>query len=72
MQEPSRKLRISLASARVNASLTQQEAASLIGVSRNTIQSWESYKTAPNIDVVQKICEVYNVNINDLIFSHKN
>lgn len=62
-------MRITLAAARVNAGLSQREAAEKIGVSRTTIQSWESYKTSPDGDAILRICEAYDVSMNNLIFS---
>lgn len=57
-------MRISLAAARVNAELTQSEAAERIGVSRSTIVNWESGKTSPDARVFRKIADVYNISVN--------
>ncbi len=64
-------MKISLAAARVNAGLTQREAAEKIGVTRITIQNWESYKTSPDADAILRICEAYDISMNNLIFSTK-
>lgn len=51
--------KISLAAARVNAKLSQDEAAEKIGVTRKTLQNYELGKTIPNWETVRKIEEVY-------------
>lgn len=51
--------KISLAAARVNANLSQDEAAKKIGVSRDTLRNYESGKTVPRWETVRKIEEVY-------------
>lgn len=51
--------KISLAAARVNANLTQAEAAKLIGVSKAALQNYESGKTAPTVLLCRKIEEIY-------------
>ncbi len=52
---------ISLEAARVNAKLTQEEAAKRIGVSRQTIINWEKGKIAPRIPEMKMLCYVYNI-----------
>ena len=52
--------KISLAAARVNANLSQDEAAKKIGVSRDTLRNYESGKTVPRWETVRKIEEVYH------------
>lgn len=42
------KEKISLKSARIEAGLTQEEAAKLIDVSRDTISNWETGKSSPS------------------------
>lgn len=59
---------MTLKAARVNVGLNQQEAAKLIGVSRTTIQSWETYKTYPTIAQLPKIEKVYGIKYDDIIF----
>ena len=52
--------KISLAAARVNAGLTQKEAAEKLDVSIGTVQNWESGKTAPTVDKFIELCRLYN------------
>lgn len=59
---------ISLKAARVNAELTQEEAAKRIGVNKSTLQKWESGKCYPSTKHIPKITEVYNIGYDDIIF----
>lgn len=52
-------MRITLEAARVNARLTQAQAAKLIGVAKKTLHSWETGKTVPKSDKIPIICSVY-------------
>lgn len=65
-------LRIKLVAARVNAGYNQREMAELLGVSRSTIQSWEQYKTSPDVLQAQKLSEIYNIPLSNIIFFNEN
>lgn len=52
--------KIQLKAARVNANLSQKEAANLLNISRATLQNYESGKTVPQWDIVKKFEEIYN------------
>jgi len=58
--------KITMKAARVNAGLTLKEASQKIGVTLQTLACWESGKTSPTIKKAFKLCEVYDININDL------
>jgi len=47
--------------------LTQEKLASKIGVSRQTLSSWESNLTAPNIKEALIIAEIFKIDLNDLV-----
>lgn len=51
---------ISLKAARVNANLSQQEAAKMLGISKATLQNYEAGNTVPDILMSRKIEEAYN------------
>lgn len=51
--------KITLAAARVNAGLSQKEAAERLGVSNKTICSWEKGLSYPKADMIPNICELY-------------
>lgn len=59
---------ISLKAARVNANLTQKEAANRIGVAKDTIRNWERGKHYPPADKLEIMLNVYDVKYDDLIF----
>lgn len=59
---------ITLKAARVNAGLKQMEAARALGIGKNTLASYENYRTIPNIEQAQRIAALYGVTVNDIIF----
>lgn len=62
--------KVSLKAARVNANLTQSQAAAALNITQRTIVSWENGKTSPSINQFEKLCKIYNVPI-DNIFLNK-
>ena len=60
--------KITLKAARVNANLTQAEAAKRIGVTRDTLSNWEKGKSFPNALKLKSVEKVYMVSYNDIIF----
>ena len=62
------KLRISLKAARVNADMTQREAAERLGVCVSTLQHYEAGDTIPDWDVVKRIEEVYGLSADHIFF----
>ena len=62
--------KISLEAARVNAGLTQSEAAKQLGIAKETLGNYERGKTIPNWDTVQRISELYNFPADYILFSH--
>lgn len=61
-------MKITIKAARVNKNLSQKEAASLIGVSKDTIGAWDRGKSMPNAKYIPAIEKVYGVSYKDLIF----
>ena len=61
-------LKISLEAARVNAKLTQQEAADGVGVTIQTLINWEKGRTSPTIDKAIALSKLYGINLDNLIF----
>lgn len=55
------EFQISLAAARVNAKMTQEEVAKKIKVSRQTIINWESGKIVPGIPEIKMLADLYNI-----------
>lgn len=61
-------MRIHLNAARVNAQLTQKEAAKLLGISKTTLASYEAYCTKPSIEMAKKMSALYGLSVDNLIF----
>lgn len=59
---------ITLKAARVNAGLTQKEAAEKLGISKGTIASYEMYKTFPDMERAKQIADLYGTTIDGIIF----
>lgn len=64
--------KVSLKAARINANMTQKEAAKLLNVDKSTIASWEYGKTHPNCIKAEKISEIYGIPLDYINFSPKN
>lgn len=62
---------ITLKAARVNAGLTQKEAAKRLGISRGTLASYEMYKTKPDIEMAKRIAALYGIPVDSIIFLRK-
>ena len=53
--------------ARNEAGLTQENAAELLGVSRQTVSNWENEKSYPDIVSVIKMSDIYNISLDRLL-----
>ena len=60
--------KISMRAARINAELTQAQAAKCVGVSIKTLQMWERYETSPNAKYIDKICDAYGRSYDGIAF----
>lgn len=60
-----------LKDARNNKKLTQEQAAEVLGVSRQTISNWENNKSYPDIISVIKMSELYSVSLDHLLKEEK-
>lgn len=65
-------MRFSLKAIRVNANMTQREAAEKLGISRGTLANWEKGKQFPDAKHIAKIEKVYGVNYDRISFLPKN
>lgn len=65
-------MKITLAAARVNAGLTQKEAATRLNVSNKTISSWENGTSFPNAQQIKNICDLYVVSYDNINFLPSN
>jgi transcriptional regulator with XRE-family HTH domain len=57
---------ISIAAARVNAKLTQKELAEKLGVSNNTVCSWENGTTEIPLRYLQALANLSGLSISDI------
>lgn len=62
------KMLLSLKSARELNGLTQEQAAKKLGISTDTLGNYERGKTYPDIPILRRIEQEYNVSYNQLIF----
>lgn len=61
-------MKVTLKAARTNKGLNQEEASKLIGVSTDTLGNYEKGLTFPDIPILKRIEEVYDVEYKDIIF----
>lgn len=59
---------ITLKAARVNANLTQAEAAKALKISLASIKNYEAGRRFPNVRVIKRMEDVYGVEYKDIIF----
>lgn len=59
---------ITMKAARVNAGLTQTQAAKALEISKNTLVNYETGKTIPRADVARKMAALYGLAVSDIIF----
>ena len=64
---------ISLKAARVNAGLTQDETVDELRkmghkITKNTLISYEKYRTKPDIHMAKAMAELYHRSVDDIIF----
>lgn len=64
-------IKITLAAARVNAGLTQEEAAKKIQVTKQTILNWEKGKVTPSFANVAMLSDIYGIPIEYIFLSEE-
>lgn len=62
-------MKVSLKAMRVNAELNQKEVAKTIGISPNTLVSWENGYTLPNAMQLSKLCRLYGCKMDDVLLN---
>ena len=60
--------KISLRAARVNANLSQKQAAQELHISQKTLINYESGATIPNWEVVDNMSQLYGIPVEHLFF----
>ena len=61
-------LKMSLKAARVNAGLSQKEAAKKLNVTQKTLCNWEKSRTFPKAEQIDPICDLYCVTYEQIKF----
>lgn len=59
---------ITLKAARVNKGLRQDQAAKTLGITADTLRSYETYKSFPDVPMIKKMEKLYGMSYDDLIF----
>ena len=65
------KIQITLAAARVNAGLTQEEVARTMKVSKNTLVNWEKGTSEPTISQGRELSKLYNMPLDNIFLPYK-
>ena len=55
---------------RKDSKLSQEELASKLFVSRQTVSQWENNQTSPTVDNFLRLCEVFGISMNDFFEDH--
>jgi DNA-binding XRE family transcriptional regulator len=61
-------VRISLAAARVNAKMTQDDVSKVLGVTKQTLVNWENGRSEPSISQGLKLSKIYNMPFDAIFF----
>ena len=64
----SEDFKISLAAARVNAGMTQNDVAEKLKVSKNTIVAWENGSQEPKVETARRLSEMFNMPLDYIKF----
>lgn len=64
-------MQVTMKAARINANLSQTEAAKRLKIALKTLQNWEAGVTSPRVDKMPDICKLYGCTMEDIIFLHK-
>lgn len=64
-------LQISLAAARVNAGLTQEDVAKKMKISKNTLVNWEKGKAEPTVSQGRQLSVLYKIPLDNIFLPSK-
>ena len=65
-REGDKGMKVTIEAARVNAGLTQSEAARLAKINKKTLSSYERGKRLPKVDVLNSLCQIYGCTMDDI------
>ena len=60
-----------IAQLRKEKKLTQQELATKLGITDRAISHWENGRSMPDVSIFQKLCEILDISVNELISGEK-
>lgn len=64
-------IQISLAAARVNAKMTQEEAAKRMKIGKRTIINWEKGASIPSFSDMSMLSQIYGIPVDNIFFARK-
>lgn len=64
-------IKISLAAARVNAGLTQEDVVKRLKITKNTLVAWEKGLSEPKISQARELSDLYNMPLDHIFFANK-
>lgn len=56
-------MEITIKAARINAGMTQTEAAKALGIGKSTLLNYEMYRTIPDINTAIRMAELYGTTV---------
>ena len=59
---------IHLKAARVNAGFTQSEVCEKLNIGKNTLISYEKYKSIPDIEMAKRLAALYGMTVDNIIW----
>lgn len=60
-----------IASSRKDQSMTQAVLAEKLGISDRAVSKWETGKSLPDAGIMLELCELLNINVNELLSGEK-
>ncbi len=60
-----------IATCRKECNLTQEQVAEKLGVSNKTVSRWENGNGFPDVSLLQPLCELLNISVNELLLGEK-
>lgn len=66
------EVRANLLFYRKKANMTQQNLANILGVGKSAISQWENGGNSIDIDTLTRICDIFNVSVNDMFGIYSN
>lgn len=65
-------VKLSLKAARINSGLNQSQAAEALGIGVDTLSRYERGLSYPNVEIIQKMENLYNIHYDNLNFLPNN